>query len=147
PHDQLSVSPRIIIPYTPFYPVWVKKAKKIEEKNCISLVVSNVFQDNTDYIGCLTTIKSVEPDLELLLETNAEWKAGVSELEKIYPHPVFVPQENTYGMLFYSKLPIRNVEIKFQVEDDIPSIFCQVQLPSKVWVQLYCLHPTPPSPT
>lgn len=138
---------RTVIPYTPLYPKWVKKAKNAIPGNRISLVVSNVFQHNTDYDGCLNVVAEADPDLLLLLETDLRWKEHTAALGKTYPHQVLVPQENTYGMLLYSKLPLRNTEVRFLVEDDIPSIFCQVQLPGKKWVQLYCLHPTPPSPT
>lgn len=138
---------KTVYPYTPFSPKSVKKATKPDPDNTLSLVVSNVFQENTNYTGCLNMLKKADPDIILLLETDAKWAASVSNLGKHYDHQVLVPQENTYGMLLYSKLPLRNTEVKFLVEEDIPSIFCQVQLPSKQWVQLCCLHPTPPSPT
>jgi endonuclease/exonuclease/phosphatase (EEP) superfamily protein YafD len=138
---------RIILPYTPLWRPWVKKTKKPDPSNTLSLVVSNVYQDNTDYAGCLTMLKKADPDIVLLLETDALWAENVSGLQETYPHQVLIPQENTYGMLLYSRLPLRNTEVRFQVEEDIPSIFCQAQLPSGAWIQLCCLHPTPPSPT
>jgi len=33
------------------------------------------------------------------------------------------------------------------ISDSIPSIYTQVQLRSGDWINLYCVHPTPPSPT
>ena len=138
---------KIIVPYTFLYPVWVKKARNIKEENCVSLVVSNVFQDNTAYRECVETLLAADADIVLLLEADQKWKENVSRLEDIYPYRIHVPLDNTYGMLFYSKLPVRNESVHYQVEEDIPSIFCQLQLPSGIWVQLYCLHPAPPSPT
>jgi endonuclease/exonuclease/phosphatase (EEP) superfamily protein YafD len=50
-------------------------------------------------------------------------------------------------MTLYSRLELVNPEVKFLVEDDIPSIHARVRLPSGVEVELRCLHPRPPFPT
>ncbi|NNF19056.1 MAG: endonuclease/exonuclease/phosphatase family protein, partial [Flavobacteriaceae bacterium] len=63
-----------------------------------------------------------------------------------YPHAVEVPKDNTYGMLLYSKLPLRKAKVKYLVHDSIPSIHAEVVLPSRDKLQLYCIHPTPPMP-
>ncbi len=58
-----------------------------------------------------------------------------------------VPLDNLYGMHLYSRLPLKNTEVKFILSNEIPSIHTTVILPSGMPVQLYCLHPKPPSPT
>ena len=50
-------------------------------------------------------------------------------------------------MHLYSRLPLSNTEVKFILSDEIPSIHTTVTLRSGMPVQLYCLHPKPPSPT
>lgn len=68
-------------------------------------------------------------------------------IEKDYLYRVPVPLDNLYGMHLYSRLELRDTEVKFILSDEIPSIHTMVILPSGQPVQLYCLHPKPPSPT
>ncbi len=123
------------------------KAKVKKAEQSISIMISNVYQYNTNTEGCLKVIYNANPDVVLLLETNSKWKQGTDELEEKYPYHIKVPQENTYGMLLYSKLELTDSYVKFIVEDDIPSIHTTVILKSGTAVRLYGVHPTPPSPT
>ncbi|HSP82893.1 MAG TPA: endonuclease/exonuclease/phosphatase family protein [Gillisia sp.] len=49
-------------------------------------------------------------------------------------------------MLLYSKFPLKNEQVKYLVDDSIPSIHTILQLPDGKDIQLYCIHPTPPMP-
>ncbi|WP_205431292.1 endonuclease/exonuclease/phosphatase family protein [Flavobacterium arcticum] len=110
-------------------------------------MISNVYQYNTNTKGCLKEIYKANPDVVFLLETNNTWKEGTDELNEKYPYHIKVPQENTYGMLLYSKLELTDSKVKFIVENDIPSIHTKLILKSGATVMLYGIHPTPPSPT
>jgi len=139
----------LIYQISPFTPLWKKqmlKAGRPLADQQLKLLVSNVYEHNENYKGCLEVIEKANPDVILLLETNQRWKEAVKPLDASYPYSIKVPLENTYGMLFYSKFPLRNEEVRYLVEVDIPSIHTQLQLPSGNWVQCYGLHPTPPVP-
>lgn len=112
----------------------------------IALMTGNVLQYNKQSKNYLSNIYLADPDVVLLLETDNWWEEQTAELETKYPYFVKVPQENTYGMLLYSKFKLLDSEIKFLVEDDIPSIHSVAVLPCGQKVQLYCVHPTPPVP-
>jgi endonuclease/exonuclease/phosphatase (EEP) superfamily protein YafD len=114
--------------------------------NTIALMTGNVFQYNREAKAYLENVFNADPDIVLLLETDSWWDKETSELAEKYPYSVKAPQENTYGMLLYSKLKLIDSEVKFLVEDDIPSIHTLAVLPSGQKVQLYCVHPTPPVP-
>lgn len=135
-----------ILPFTPVWKKQVYKADKIDDKNSLKVMISNVYEDNDDYKGCLSVVHSNKPDLLLLLETSYEWDRQTQSLETDYKYQVKIPIDNTYGMLFYSKFPIHNAEVKYLVEDEIPSIDCQIELPSGQLVQVFAVHPTPPVP-
>lgn len=94
----------------------------------------------------MSEIKRVNPNVVLLLEINGEWAKEMVSLKEHFPYEVEVPLENKYGMLLYSKLELKNTEIHFLVEDDIPSIHTEVLLPNGQAVQLFAVHPTPPVP-
>jgi endonuclease/exonuclease/phosphatase (EEP) superfamily protein YafD len=54
--------------------------------------------------------------------------------------------DNGYGMVLFSRLKLINPEIKFIIEDVVPSIHTDCELSSGDIIRLYCLHPRPPIP-
>lgn len=136
----------LIAPFTKLAKLQVLNVEKELPENGIRLMISNVFQDNTNYQGCLNEISKANPDVVLLLETDLVWEKQVAILEKEYTFQVKVPLDNKYGMLLYSKFPLKNTTVHFMVEDDIPSIHAEVELQNGQRVQLYAVHPTPPVP-
>lgn len=137
-----------ISPYTPLSPHQVLQipAAHAEEAQQLSLLVSNVYMHNEEYDRLLREIDDRQPDIVLTLETDEKWQKALSVLKEDYPYTVEVPLDNTYGMLLHSRLPLANTEVRYLVEDDIPSISTRVRLPSNGQVQLYCVHPRPPVP-
>lgn len=135
-----------VFPYTILANHQVKGIKVPQEGRHFKLLVSNVFQDNRNAPGCLGCIRQYKPDIILFVETDAWWKAQLDVLEKDYPYRVSKPLENTYGMLLFSKFELIKPQVKFLIEQDIPSIHTRVRLPSGDVFFLYCLHPQPPVP-
>lgn len=138
---------KMVLPYTFIWPSQVKLATDMDERQQISMIVSNVLTTNTKYHLLLAEIDTHQPDIILTLESDKSWEQALSVIEPIYPHVVRVPLDNLYGMHLYSRLPLKDTEVKFLLSDDIPSIHTKVILRSGKQVQLYCLHPMPPSPT
>jgi len=136
----------LIIPFTKISKRQVVDITNEIPDNGISLMSSNVLQDNTNYNGCLQEIERVQPNVIVLLETNAAWERNLKVLEKKYCFQVKVPLENKYGMLLYSEFELKNTSVHYMVETDIPSIHTEVMLPSGIPIQLYAVHPTPPVP-
>ncbi|NWK49659.1 endonuclease/exonuclease/phosphatase family protein [Acinetobacter sp. SwsAc7] len=140
---------KMVLPYT-F--VWKKQVKtvvktELQPERQISLIVSNVLTPNTQYHLLLQQIYQHQPDLILTLESDVHWEQALSVLEDDYPYRVAVPLDNLYGMHLYSRLALKDIDVKFILSDEIPSIHATVILRSGQPVQLYCLHPKPPSPT
>lgn len=136
-----------ILPYTPVYPKQVELAKNYNPQKIIKLLISNVFIENDDYGKLLELIEKVNPDVILLAEPDEKWLNEISRIKKNYPYFIERPLDNAYGMALYSRLELINPQLKFLVEDDIPSIHTDVKLPSGDIIKLYCLHPRPPIPT
>ncbi|WP_461138949.1 endonuclease/exonuclease/phosphatase family protein [Spirosoma pomorum] len=142
----------LIYPYTPLHQKAVKTAPKLAgqtevKKNTLRLMVTNVYMENTHTPDVLKLVEKYQPDLVLMLETNKTWQKAMQPLEESYPYRVLEPLENTYGMLFYSRLPLQDQEIRYLVQDDIPSIRACIQLRSGQRFRFYGLHPMPPTPT
>ena len=136
-----------ILPYTRFYPTQVELEREDEHHESIKLLICNVFEDNKDTDRLKNLIKTVKPDLFLLAEVNKRWTDAMSEFESEYRHNIIQPLENTYGLALYSKFELVEKEVKFIVENDIPSFHTRIKLPSGDTIKLFCLHPRPPVPT
>ena len=145
----LAYQLKMVLPYT-F--VWKKQVAQVRPEQLdvnrqISMIVSNVLTPNTQYHLLIEQITKHKPDLVLTLETDQIWQNVLSTIEADYPYRVPIPLDNLYGMHLYSKLKLIDIDVKFILSDEIPSIHCTVILPSGQPVSLYCLHPKPPSPT
>ena len=145
----LAYQLKMVLPYT-F--IWKKQVKKVRKNQLnpdkqISLIVCNVLTTNDKYHLLIKQIQKHQPDLILTLESDQTWQNALAVIEKDYPYRVPVPLDNLYGMHLYSRLELKDTEVKFILSDEIPSIHTTVILPSGQPVQLYCLHPKPPSPT
>lgn len=136
----------LIFPFTKFAKKQVLKITNSLPNQDISIMVTNVYQDNRNTSGCLSQIFDADPDVVLLLETDNYWFENIVEIKSQYPYCVEVPLENTYGMLLYSKLELSDSHIMHLVEYDIPSIHTKVTLRDGTKIQIYAVHPTPPVP-
>ena len=145
----LAYQLKMVLPYTFLWKKQVKQVRsdQLDTQKQISIIVSNVLTPNTQYHLLLSQIQKHQPDLVLTLETDQTWQNELAVIEADYPYRVPVPLDNLYGMHLYSKLELTETEVKFILSDEIPSIHTQVTLASGNQVQLYCLHPKPPSPT
>lgn len=136
---------RFIYFFTPLAP---KEALRTEEKapaNTFKLMISNVRMTNKKYDKFLQLVLRADPDMVLINEPNNTWHQHLQpELDKRYPYAIKKPLENTYGMLLYSKFELLDSDIRFMVEDDIPSFYTVVKLPSGLLFDLYTVHPQPP---
>lgn len=136
-----------MFPYTPLARRQVQESRRAREGEALTLLFANVLQTNRESARLREIIRAADPDIFLTIETDAWWQEQLKEFERTHPHRVHQPQDNTYGMLFYSRLELARAEVKFLVQDDIPSIHARVRLPSGREVELRCLHPRPPFPT
>ena len=145
----LAYQLKMVLPYTFIWKKQVKQVRKdqLDSNKQISILVSNVLTPNKKYAALIAQIKEYQPDIVLTLETDDVWQKALSVIELDYPYRVPVPLDNLYGMHLYSRLKLSDTEVKFILSDEIPSIHTAVVLNSGQKVQLYCLHPKPPSPT
>lgn len=133
-------------PYTPLARVQVEWSRQERPERALSILICNVYMENRCAAVLKDLITENDPDVILLVETDAWWQQGLHDLEADYPHTVSQPQDNTYGMLLYSRLALHNAQVCFLVEEDVPSITAELRLPGGEPIQLRCLHPRPPAP-
>lgn len=134
----------VILPFTFLSKTMINKVKAPNNET-LKLLVANVYQYNESHHKLLDLIEKKDPDIIFLLETDQKWLDAVKNLRETYPHYIEIPQENTYGLLFYSKLPLKKQQINYLIDDEIPSIIADVIYNNQT-VRIYGLHPTPPVP-
>ncbi|SER62570.1 endonuclease/exonuclease/phosphatase family protein [Pedobacter rhizosphaerae] len=135
----------LVFPYTPLAKKQIITTKSPSGPSNLKILIANVYQENRQSHQYYKLIEQCDPDVILLVETNLWWQNQMEAIEQKYPYQLKAPLENTYGMVLYSRLPLSG-EVKFLVEQDIPSIEAEVILPIGQPVKLYCLHPQPPVP-
>nr|WP_286158981.1 endonuclease/exonuclease/phosphatase family protein [Methylobacterium sp. Leaf456] len=135
-----------ILPFTPIWATQAKAARSCDPGERMSLLVLNVLQSNRDYGAALDLVASRSPDLVLLLETDEGWQEAMAPLRDRYPERVEQPQDNTYGLLFYSRFPLRDPTVRYLLQEDVPSLRTAIVLPDGEPVTFHGLHPRPPHP-
>lgn len=141
-----------MLPYTPLFPVQAKSADVVNptvqrpDESAVRFVISNVEEENDQYELWMQTIEAADPDILVVLEIDDRWVRFTQRLIEKYPHRVIRPQSNWYGMMMLSRLPIQRHEVRYWVQDDVPSIDADVRLKDQMLVRVVAVHPRPPEP-
>lgn len=145
----IVIQSTFILPYTPISDKAVASAEPlaVQEGRTFSLLVANVWMKNRKADEFLRIVQEADPDLVLARETDQWWADQISQLRHRYAHVVSYPLDNTYGMVLYSKLPLKETSILFLKHETVPSIHTKVVLPGGAEFILHAMHPVPPKPS
>lgn len=134
-----------VYPFTPFGKKMIKKVPFREESG-VHILAANVYQYNVKYSKLLNLVQIERPDILFFVETDSKWEKALNPLEKDYPFTIKIPLDNTYGLLFYSKLKIIRQEIHYLIDSEIPSLELDIELRNGDMITIFAIHPTPPVP-
>ena len=137
----------LIFPYTILAKKQVINYEGGANEDNISILVSNVLTENSSYNKLIDLIFSINPDVVLTLESDRNWEKALLPIEERFAYTVKIPLDNLYGMHLYSKLALMDIEVKYLIQDDIPSIHGSIELKNGKKAAIHCLHPRPPSPS
>jgi endonuclease/exonuclease/phosphatase (EEP) superfamily protein YafD len=133
-----------IWPYTPLAETEAKMKASCEANSRVRLLVANVLMDSREERPLFGLVERLQPDLVLLVETDHWWDRTLDPLKRAYPNVVSYPLDNTYGMHLFSRMELIEPQVRFLIEEDVPSIKTGLRLPSGARINLYGLHPKPP---
>lgn len=136
-----------IWPYGPWHRPEVGQAGSPDPDNTLSLITANVLMPNRNARALIALVHEYRPDILVTLESDSWWQQHLDILESDYPYTLKCPLDNLYGMHVYSRLPLMNARTEYLVEDGVPSMYADIELPSGRRVHTHFLHPAPPSPT
>lgn len=122
------------------------QAKPATKGSALKVMVSNVLMSNRRSDLLLETIRSCDPDLFVALETDQWWCNELARLADIYPHAVEIPQEDTYGMVIRSRVPLIDPRVEELVSPGIHSVHAGVEMPDGTIARVHAVHPKPPFP-
>jgi endonuclease/exonuclease/phosphatase (EEP) superfamily protein YafD len=135
-----------IYPYTILAGTQVQSATRGTPETTLRLLVANVLMTNRNDAEFRQLVAEEEPDLLLVVEPDHWWEERLRPLKEDFPYSLAYPLDNTYGMLLYSRLQLSREQVHFLVKEDIPSFQVHIHLPSGDLVELWGLHPEPPTP-
>ena len=136
-----------ILPWTRLWPLQVQAAEPGHADHCVTLMVANVLTPNRNSEELISQVQKQQPDVLLTLESDQWWGDRLDEAFGDWPTIIRIPMDNLYGMHLYSRLPLEEAEVKYLIQDDIPSIHGWLKLRSGDRVRLHALHPRPPAPS
>ncbi|SDB38177.1 Uncharacterized conserved protein YafD, endonuclease/exonuclease/phosphatase (EEP) superfamily [Flavobacteriaceae bacterium MAR_2010_188] len=136
----------VLIRFTSLYKTY-KQDKSVRKSKSVSLLSVNVYQFNDEYERLINLIERIKPDIVLTMESNYNWDMALEKLDSSYKHSKKIPQENTYGMHFWTNLEVKKIKVNHFMSDDIPSIHCSLKTEDGWDFDFIGIHPPPPSPT
>lgn len=134
--------------YTPAASLEVQRGTgRLGDANVIRLVISNVLESNRQFDRWRRVMLAEDPDVVVAAEVTPEWVSEIGKaFDESHPNRVAQPQSNFYGMALWSRLPLRDAQVEFLVQADVPSIHGTLELRDGSAVCIHSLHPRPPAP-
>lgn len=134
-----------IMPYTGLAEeeVAMSTVEEAKANGCFKALTFNVLQKNRDYAATLEMLRREDADLLLLLETDQKWADALDPVLDGYSTVVRRPLDNTYGLIFASKLPAKEAKVLDLAQKDTPSAFATLTAGGRDF-KMIGLHPRPP---
>lgn len=131
-----------------FSPLWRRRSLEYKgeppDAPRVSILTSNVKQGNRSHEALRRLIEEMNADICVLMETNERWIEALSDTLEDYPFRVEKPLDNGYGMLMVSRLPLAKTEIRFLLNDEVPSFHTVIDHPDGGRFKMIAVHPEPP---
>lgn len=134
-------------PYMPVAPAETALARHdADPRSCFTVLGLNVLQSNRDYAATIAMIERERPDVLLLMETDVRWATALAPVLSRYPHRLLRPIDNTYGMIFATRLPVKEARMVAIFDRDTPTLYAQLETRAGRAFAYVGLHPRPPRP-
>ena len=117
------------------------------QENSVGVLIANVLITNRQAADFLQIVEQTDPDMLLVMEVDQWWVNQLEPLKEEYSYVMEYPLDNAYGMALYSRLPLKDTEIKFFKHDDVPSFHAKVILQSGNAFKFHGVHPVAPVPS
>lgn len=131
-----------------FSPFWPRRSANYKgeppDAPLISILTSNVKQGNRRFDELQKLVTSCDADICVFMETDEQWIEALKEVTSQYRHHIEQPLSNGYGMYLVSRFPLASSEIRFLLNEEVPSFDLMVEHPQEGSFRLISVHPEPP---
>lgn len=114
----------------------------------LRVLVANVHRGHEDAEELFRIVREMDPDLFLAVETDQWWDERLEELRPLFAANIqqVAGARSYFGMHLFSQFPLNESEVLFPLDNRVPAIRAEVDLPDGATVSFYGLHPRPPTP-
>lgn len=133
-----------IRPYTPLARIEMQLAP--DAPDAVTLLSVNVLMENTRHADMRAMVERADPDVVMFMETDRDWLEALEPVLAKYPHVVREPRDDYYGMVFATRLEVREARTVHLTEDKTPALFAELVAPNGAHFRFIGLHPQPPVP-
>jgi endonuclease/exonuclease/phosphatase (EEP) superfamily protein YafD len=136
-----------IRPYTWLTRTEMNFAPKRDDGQELRFMAANVLMENEAYDKVAALIEDVDPDVLLLMETDARWVAALEPVLARFPTVLREPRDDYYGMVFATRLEVRRARMLRLSTDETPAVLAEMVARDGDRVFRFVgLHPRPPVP-
>lgn len=133
-----------IFPFTPLAGKEIAIQKQRDDD--IRAMAINVEMTNDDFAAVIRAIEDEDPDILFLMETNQAWVDALEKVLARYDTVLREPQENYYGLVFATRLKVREAETVQLTVEETPTVFATLEDRAGRVFRFVGLHPQPPVP-
>ncbi|MCV0382231.1 MAG: endonuclease/exonuclease/phosphatase family protein [Erythrobacter sp.] len=133
-------------PYTFLAAAQVPLPDEVDGMSCAKVLSLNVLQSNDRYQRTADLIEQVDPDIVLLMETNRQWLDALEPQLSRYGYRLERPLDNTYGMIFATRLDVDRAEMVSITDRNTPTLYATLRTADGARFEVVGLHPRPPLP-
>ncbi len=109
----------------------------------IKVMTFNVLSSNQKYDEVIGHIRSESPDILAILEISPKWAKQLEELRTEYSTSKIIPRGDNFGIAFFSRLPVSDIQILYLDDFALPAIRGQIEIENHQ-VDWVAIHPIPP---
>ncbi|UVI40694.1 endonuclease/exonuclease/phosphatase family protein [Qipengyuania spongiae] len=135
-----------IWPYSFLAPAQIPLPDHVDGMSCAKVLSLNVLQTNDRYQRTADLIDRVDPDIVLLMETNGQWLDALEPQLSRYGYRLERLLDNTYGMIFATKLDVDRAAMVSATDTDTPTLYATLRTDDGARFEVVGLHPRPPRP-
>ena len=117
-----------------------------EAAQCFTAYALNVKMENRDYAPVIEQVRAADADIVLLMETDRAWAEALRPALGEYPAIEEHPQDDTYGMVFATRLDLQSITYRENTSRNTPTLYAMLGLPNGDSFEFIGLHPKPPLP-
>lgn len=109
----------------------------------VKVIALNVLTSNPHKARVVDYLRRQSADIVGLSEIDERWRHALEELADIYPHRLYEPRSDNFGIALFSKLPWQSARVLRHRASGVPSIIAHIGRQGTD-VLLVVTHPPPP---